>query len=87
MPRRSTDELTVNTPSDGRCAPDRELVLALAGAAGAVQHDLVVVGAELQAPRETLDSALQIAIVKRHHPPARVTQQVMMVLAPGSISS
>jgi len=66
----------------GVAVDPRSLVLALAGAACAVKHDLVIVGAEIQAARETVDRQLQIAIVKRHHPPARVTQQVMMVLAP-----
>jgi hypothetical protein len=80
--QRSTEERTARTVSRGRFAPERGLVLVLAGATGAVQHDLVVVGAELQAARETLDRPLQITIVKGHHPPTRVTQQVMMMLAP-----
>lgn len=61
---------------------DRRARSVLAGAAGAVQDDLMIIGAELQAARETLDRPLQITIVKRHHTPARVTQEVMMVLAP-----
>lgn len=61
---------------------DRGRVLVPAGAAGAVQHDLMVIGAELQAARETFDRPFQITIVERHHTPTGVTQQVMMMLAP-----
>ena len=81
--RRSTEERTAGAVSQGRCAPDPELVLVLAGHTGTVQHDVMVLGAELQAARETLDRPLQITIVKRHNTPARVTEQVMMMLAPG----
>jgi hypothetical protein len=70
------------SPKRARCAPDRERVLGLAGAAGAVQHNLVIVGAKLQPARETLYRPFQITVVKRHHTSARVTQQVMMMLAP-----
>lgn len=67
-------------PSPGCYARDRERVLVPAGAAGAVQHDLMVIGAELQAARETFDRPFQITIVKRHDTSTGVTQQVMMML-------
>ena len=74
------DAPPADTPARGAVPTASASVLA--GAAGAVQDDLMIIGPELQAARETLDRPLQITIVKRHHPPTRVTQEVMMVLAP-----
>jgi hypothetical protein len=48
-----------------------------------VQDDLVLVRPESQAPRETLDRALEVAIVKRDQLPALVAQQVVMVIPRG----
>jgi hypothetical protein len=53
----------------------------LAEAAGAVQHDLVGVGAEPQALRESVDRAFQPAIVERDQPTADVTQEVVVVVS------
>lgn len=47
----------------------------------AMQHDLVVMQAKAQPPRETVDRAFQVGIVKRNQPPAAIAHEMVMMIA------
>ena len=56
-------------------------MLGLAGRAVAVQNDLVIVHSETQPARYPVDRSLKVRIIERHQPPARIADEMVVMLA------
>ena len=55
----------------------------MAGAAGAVQHDIMLGDLERDATRDARDRALELGIFERRDPAAFVADEVVVVVAAG----
>jgi hypothetical protein len=56
--------------------------LRLAGGAVAVQNDFVIVHPETEASRYPVDRSLEVRVIERHEPPARIADEMVVMLAP-----
>ena len=78
--------LGAREPGDGGRRPRRVGDLGVAaGAAGAVEHDVVLGDLERHPARDAVDRPLELGVLERCHRPARVADEVMVVVTAAGV--